>query len=87
MNQVIEKPAPQLPARLPTLRRYPQRSSKPTAANVAKNSAAPAVTKSTVPFHAKVNDMAFSRDAWYAATEDGLLVSRDHGLNWRPASL
>ena len=26
--------------------------------------------------------MAFGHDAWYAATEEGLLVSRDHGLNW-----
>ena len=43
--------------------------------------------KSTVPFHAKVNDMAFSRDAWYAATEEGLVVSRDRGLNWTSVSL
>jgi photosystem II stability/assembly factor-like uncharacterized protein len=26
--------------------------------------------------------MAFSRDAWYAAAEEGLFVSRDHGMNW-----
>jgi len=29
-----------------------------------------------------VNDMAFSRQAWFAATENGLLCSRDHGENW-----
>jgi len=48
---------------------------------------APAPTKSTIPVHAKVNDMAFGQDAWYAATEDGLLVSRDRGLNWRAVTL
>jgi photosystem II stability/assembly factor-like uncharacterized protein len=26
--------------------------------------------------------MAFGQGAWYAATEDGLMVSRDRGLNW-----
>jgi photosystem II stability/assembly factor-like uncharacterized protein len=35
----------------------------------------------------KVNDMAFGNNAWYAATDDGLLVSRDRGLNWRAVSL
>jgi photosystem II stability/assembly factor-like uncharacterized protein len=34
-----------------------------------------------------VNDMAFGRDAWYAATEEGLLISRDRGLNWTGVSL
>jgi photosystem II stability/assembly factor-like uncharacterized protein len=34
-----------------------------------------------------VNDMAFGQEAWYAATEDGLLVSRDRGLNWSKVSL
>jgi photosystem II stability/assembly factor-like uncharacterized protein len=43
--------------------------------------------KSAVPLRAKVNDMAFGQDAWYAATEDGLLVSLDRGLNWRTVSL
>ena len=31
--------------------------------------------------------MAFGHDAWYAATEDGLLVSRDRGLNWSTVRL
>jgi photosystem II stability/assembly factor-like uncharacterized protein len=29
-----------------------------------------------------VNDMAFSRDRWFAATEDGLLSSTDRGATW-----
>jgi len=29
-----------------------------------------------------VLDMAFTRDAWFAATDDGLLVTRDNGANW-----
>jgi photosystem II stability/assembly factor-like uncharacterized protein len=51
------------------------------------SSAASTGTKTTAPFHAKVNDMAFGDGAWYAATEEGLLVSRDRGLNWRMVSL
>jgi hypothetical protein len=47
----------------------------------------PAAGKSALLLHAKVNDMAFGQDAWYAATEDGLLVSRDRGLTWRSVSL
>jgi photosystem II stability/assembly factor-like uncharacterized protein len=29
-----------------------------------------------------VHEMAFSRDVWFAATEDGLLASRDAGATW-----
>ena len=28
------------------------------------------------------NDMAFSRETWFAATEEGLLASTDHGATW-----
>lgn len=35
------------------------------------------------PLRAVVNDMAFTEDAWYAATEDALLLSRDRGQTWR----
>jgi photosystem II stability/assembly factor-like uncharacterized protein len=35
------------------------------------------------PLRAVVNDMAFTVDTWYAATEDALLVSRDRGATWR----
>jgi len=33
-----------------------------------------------------VNDMAFSNDAWFAATAGGLLVSKDRGATWKQAS-
>jgi photosystem II stability/assembly factor-like uncharacterized protein len=35
------------------------------------------------PLRVVVDDMAFSADAWYAATEEALLVSRDQGSTWR----
>jgi len=35
------------------------------------------------PLRAVVDDMAFSSNAWYAATEEALLVSRDRGSTWR----
>jgi photosystem II stability/assembly factor-like uncharacterized protein len=50
------------------------------------NSPTAAAVKLTVPFRARVNDMAFSRDVWYAAAEEGLFVSRDRGLNWSAVS-
>ncbi len=34
------------------------------------------------PLDRLVNDMAFSREVWYAATEQGLLASTDHGATW-----
>jgi photosystem II stability/assembly factor-like uncharacterized protein len=34
------------------------------------------------PFSLVVNDMAFARKTWFAATERGLLASRDHGATW-----
>ncbi len=36
----------------------------------------------SVPFSLVVNDMAFSRDVWFAATDHGLLASRDSGESW-----
>lgn len=79
VNQVVDKPTA-----------TPSRASatmKKTSAQSTRASATPAVARSTVPFHAKVNDMAFGRDGWYSATDDGLLVSRDHGLNWSTVPL
>jgi photosystem II stability/assembly factor-like uncharacterized protein len=35
------------------------------------------------PLQEVVMDMAFSSNAWYAATSSGLLVSTDRGANWR----
>lgn len=29
-----------------------------------------------------INDMAFGREVWFAATENGLLASRDRGTTW-----
>jgi photosystem II stability/assembly factor-like uncharacterized protein len=34
------------------------------------------------PFTARVNDFSFSSEAWFAATDEGLFVSRDAGDNW-----
>jgi photosystem II stability/assembly factor-like uncharacterized protein len=87
VNQVTEKSVPAQARRAASVKKVAAQSKKNSASKAAANSAAPAVTKSTVPFHAKVNDMAFGHDAWYAATEDGLLVSRDRGLNWSKVSL
>jgi photosystem II stability/assembly factor-like uncharacterized protein len=87
VNQVTERSVPTQARRAASVKKVSAQSTKNSASKAAANSAAPAVTKSTVPFHAKVNDMAFGRDAWYAATEDGLLVSRDRGLSWSTVSL
>ncbi len=87
VNQVTEKSVPAQARRAASVKKVAVQGQKNSASKAAANSAAPAVTKSTVPFHAKVNDMAFGHDAWYAATEDGLLVSRDRGLNWSKVSL
>jgi photosystem II stability/assembly factor-like uncharacterized protein len=37
-----------------------------------------------IPFHATVNDLAFSENLWFAATEDGLFTSGDVGASWTP---
>ena len=87
VNQVIEKSVPTQNRRAASVKKASAQSAKTSAPKSAASSAAPAAAKSTVPFHAKVNDMAFGNDAWYAATEDGLLVSRDRGLNWSTVPL
>ena len=50
--------------------------------------AAKPVTKSATPQLAAflVNDMAFSSDAWYAATAGGVLISKDKGATWKSPS-
>jgi hypothetical protein len=83
VNQVLEKAAPAQAGRATGLKKTSVPGTKSTAAK----SATPTATRSTVAFHAKVNDMAFGQDAWYAATEEGLLESRDHGFNWTAVSL
>jgi photosystem II stability/assembly factor-like uncharacterized protein len=87
VNQVTAKSIATQSRRAASVKKASAQGTKNSASIASANSAAPAVTKSTVPFHAKVNDMAFGHDAWYAATEDGLLVSRDRGLNWSTVSL
>ncbi|HEV2521766.1 MAG TPA: hypothetical protein VGT24_05235 [Candidatus Acidoferrales bacterium] len=82
VNQVIQKSVPAQTRPSVSVKKISAQSPKPSASNSLANATASSATKSTVPFHAKVNDMAFGRDAWYAATEEGLMVSRDHGLNW-----
>ena len=87
VNQVAEKSAPTQNRRAASVKSASTQATRTSAAKTAANSSAPATTKTTVPLHAKVNDMAFGTDAWYAATEDGLLVSRDRGLNWSTVRL
>jgi photosystem II stability/assembly factor-like uncharacterized protein len=58
------------------------KSSKNSTGAASKPTGAQVVTKSTIPLQAKVNDMAFGRDVWYAATDQGLMISHDSGLNW-----
>ena len=82
VNQVVQKPAPAQTRPSVTMKKISAQSPKASASKSTANAAGPAGTKSTIPFHAKVNDMAFGSDSWYAATEDGLMASRDRGLNW-----
>ena len=83
VNQVIEKSAPAAVRHTVAVKPI---SSKGSTQSASKTPATPAMTKSTVPFQAKVNDMAFSREDWYAATEQGLMISHDSGLNWSALS-
>ena len=77
VNQIIEKNTTPQPRKPVAGKKAPVRSPKaPT------NSATSTTLKLSVPFRARVNDMAFSRDVWYAAAEEGLFVSRDRGMNW-----
>jgi photosystem II stability/assembly factor-like uncharacterized protein len=87
VNQVTEKSAPIQARRTVSVKKVSAQSTKNSTAKATASSPASTVTKSSVPFHAKVNDMAFGHDAWYAATEDGLVVSRDRGLNWSAVPL
>ena len=42
----------------------------------------PLKQKGPRPLNQVILDMAFTHDAWYAASDDGLLVSKDTGANW-----
>ena len=56
--------------------RAPQRAAQRTALQP------PTAPKGKRPLRHHVNDLAFSRQAWFAATADGLLASTDHGATW-----
>jgi photosystem II stability/assembly factor-like uncharacterized protein len=79
VNEVIEKPAPAA--------RSAARASAATARRTSKiaMAAKPTMIRTIVPFRENVNDVAFSSDAWYAATDSGLYVSRDRGASWTAA--
>jgi photosystem II stability/assembly factor-like uncharacterized protein len=87
VNQVTEKSNASQTNRTTSTKNAAVKGAKPSAAKAAANSNGTSATKSTTTFHAKVNDMAFGLEVWYAATEDGLFVSRDRGLNWWAVSL
>jgi photosystem II stability/assembly factor-like uncharacterized protein len=87
VNQIAEKSTPPQMRRPASVKKASAQSTTNQAPNAAASFAASAATRPAAPFHAKVNDMAFGMEAWYAATEDGLLVSRDRGLNWRTVPL
>ena len=80
-NQLIEKAAAPQPRPSATAKKGSARGVKAPAKS-ASSAAVSAAVKLTVPFRANVNDMAFGHDAWYAAAEEGLFVSRDRGMNW-----
>ena len=77
VNQVIEKNATTQPHKSAPPKKVSARGAKAPA-----KSATSTKVKLNVPFRARVNDIAFSRDAWYAAAEEGLFVSRDRGMSW-----
>ena len=82
-NEVIERPA--APARSASRSESASSGNSGAAGRGASKSGAnakPAMIRTVVPLRAVVNDVAFSSDAWYAATESGLYVSRDRGATW-----
>jgi photosystem II stability/assembly factor-like uncharacterized protein len=77
VNQLIEKAAPSQPRQTAAAKKASAKGAKSTASQTQT-----AAVRLTVPFRANVNDLAFNHDTWYAAAEEGLFVSRDHGMNW-----
>ena len=78
MGMVVLKAA--APAARATTSKTATKSSATTSAKAAP-ATRPAVS-STHPLRSQVYDMAFTKDAWLAATSEGLLASRDHGATW-----
>jgi photosystem II stability/assembly factor-like uncharacterized protein len=66
---------------------YSAEATTPAKSASVKNASAKAAAAKPVAKLAafQVNDMAFGKDAWYAATTGGVLVSTDHGVNWKSA--
>ncbi|MGB6201073.1 MAG: hypothetical protein WBF35_16135 [Candidatus Acidiferrales bacterium] len=75
-NEVIEKPVASARAGSRT-----SGASSSRAVKVAVT-AKPAMVRTIAPLRAVVDDVAFSNDAWFAATESGLYISRDRGVTW-----
>jgi photosystem II stability/assembly factor-like uncharacterized protein len=88
VDQIVEKSVP-APRRRSTaiVKNVSAQTSRAPNSKVPASAPATAVAKSTVAFRARVNDMTFTRDAWYVASEDGLFVSKDRGLNWMSVAL
>jgi photosystem II stability/assembly factor-like uncharacterized protein len=82
-NEVIEKPAasPRAAARKTAATSAASTTTTHRTTKVAV-AAKPAMIRTITPLHAVVDDVAFSADTWYAATESGLYVSRDRGATW-----
>jgi photosystem II stability/assembly factor-like uncharacterized protein len=57
----------------------PRASVEPVAAS---HTRARRIETGAQPLQQIVNDMAFSSNAWYAATDTGLLLSADRGVHW-----
>jgi photosystem II stability/assembly factor-like uncharacterized protein len=77
VNQIVETTAPAHAGHAVAAKKISTGKSKSAAI-----SASSTVVKSVVPFRAKVNDMTFGSDSWFAASDEGLFVSRDRGMNW-----
>jgi len=83
VNQMIE--ANPVPARRTvTVKKISARTAKGATATAGAGAGS---VKTFSPLRARVNDIAFSAESWYAATEEGLLVSKDNGMNWAAPAL
>jgi photosystem II stability/assembly factor-like uncharacterized protein len=82
VNVIVQKSAPARAKSSASLKKISAQSPASKTSNSPPSAAKSDPTKSTMQFHAKVNDMAFGGGAWYAATEEGLFMSRDRGLDW-----
>lgn len=90
VNQIVQKAAPGQSRRVVSVKKASTSASKTSGTSPSKSAASATGstgTKTTVPLQAKVNDLAFGANAWYAATEQGLMVSRDRGFNWTAVPL